>query len=95
MVPPNGPVLGPLDVDVDPLVVAGRLGERVDAVLGDLQPLGGAEVLAHGVGQLVGRGEGAHAANLPGRTIWPLPDPQRAHRVAVIQVTHFLGGGSR
>ena len=38
--------LGPLDVDVDPLMVAGRLGERVHPVLGDLQPVAVAEVLA-------------------------------------------------
>ena len=37
-----------LDVDVDPLVVAGGLGERVDAVLLDGQPVAGAEVLADG-----------------------------------------------
>src|SRR2546429_3977156 len=40
--------LGPLDVDVDPLVVAGGLGERVDPLLGDLQPVAVAEVLALG-----------------------------------------------
>ena len=35
------PVLRPLDVDVDPLVVTGGVGERVDPVLGDLsQSLG-------------------------------------------------------
>jgi hypothetical protein len=39
-------VLGPLGVDVDPLVVAGDLGERVDVVLGDLVPLRGPEDLA-------------------------------------------------
>ena len=37
MGPPNGRfLLGPLDVDVDPLTVAGELGEAVDHVLGDL-----------------------------------------------------------
>src|SRR6185312_3569738 len=41
------PLLGPLDVDVDPLVVAGRLRERVHPLLGDLEPLAEAEVLAH------------------------------------------------
>ncbi len=30
--------LRPLDIDVDPLVVAGQLGEAVDHVLGDLAP---------------------------------------------------------
>src|SRR5215467_3161767 len=35
---------GPLAVHVDPLVVAGRVGEGVDPVLGDLQPAGVPEV---------------------------------------------------
>src|SRR5690242_1060634 len=35
---------GPFAVHVDPLVVAGRVGEGVDAVLGDLQPAGVPEV---------------------------------------------------
>ena len=47
MVPPNGPALA-RSVDVDPLVVAGRVGELVDALLGDLDPVAVAEVLAHG-----------------------------------------------
>ena len=49
-----------VDVDVDPLVVAGRLGELVDPVLLDGQPLAGAEILADRVGELVEAGEGAH-----------------------------------
>ena len=39
--------LGPLDVDVDPLVVAGGLGEQVDLLLRDLDVVAVAEVLAH------------------------------------------------
>ena len=35
----EGAVLRALDVDVDPLVVAGRVGELVDAILRDRQPL--------------------------------------------------------
>ena len=46
MVPPNGPSRRTLDVDVDPLVVVGRVGELVDPVLVDRQPLGGADLLA-------------------------------------------------
>ncbi len=38
--------LGPLRVDVDPLVVAGRLGEHVHLLLGDLVPVAVADVLA-------------------------------------------------
>ena len=51
---------GLLDVDVDPLVVTGRLGELVDPLLGDLHPLAGAELLAGRLGQLVEGGEHAH-----------------------------------
>ena len=40
--------LGALHVDVDPLVVAGGLGERVDPLLGDLDPVAGADLLAGG-----------------------------------------------
>ena len=36
-------LLRALGVDVDPLVVAGDVGERVDVLLGDLVPVGGAE----------------------------------------------------
>jgi hypothetical protein len=40
---------GSLNVDVDPLVVAGGVSERVDAVLIDGDPLGDAEFLTDGV----------------------------------------------
>ena len=43
--------LGPLDVDVDPLVIAGDAGEGVDVLLGDGAPIRGtdlpADQLAH------------------------------------------------
>ena len=29
----------PLGIDMDPLVIVGGVGEQIDAVLGDLQPL--------------------------------------------------------
>ena len=45
----------PLDVDVDPLVVAGGVGEQVHPLLGDLDPVGPAEVPAGGAAQLVER----------------------------------------
>ena len=46
MVVPNRARRRPLGVDVDPLVVAGRLGEGVDLLLGDLDRLRPADVLA-------------------------------------------------
>ena len=42
-----------LDVDVNPLVVARGIGEEVHALLGDLHPVGVAEVLA----DVLGRGD--------------------------------------
>ena len=54
------PLRRPLLVDVDPLVVVGGVGEQVDAVLVDLEPVAGPEVRTHGGGQLVDVGEGAH-----------------------------------
>ena len=53
IVVPKGPVAARFGVDVDPLVVAGRLGEAVDAVLVDLEPVAGAEVGAGRGGDLV------------------------------------------
>ena len=44
--PAEGTGLGPLDVDVDPLVVAGGVGELVHLLLGDLDVVAVAEVLA-------------------------------------------------
>ena len=64
MVPPNGPSFGALDVDVDPLVVAGGLREPVDPLLVDRQPVGGAELLADGGGHFVESREDAHGPNL-------------------------------
>jgi hypothetical protein len=60
MVPLNGPPGGPFRVDVDPLVVAGRVGERIDLLLGHLVPLAVAEVLALGRRELVQAGECPH-----------------------------------
>ena len=40
----EGTALRPLQVDVDPLVVVGGVGELVDAFLRDLQPVAGPEV---------------------------------------------------
>src|SRR4051794_8496995 len=51
--------LGALDVHVDPLVVAGGVGEGVDPLLGHLEPVAGAQLLALQRGQLGdGRGGG-------------------------------------
>ena len=49
MVRAVGSVLGPDRVDVDPLVVAGGVGELVDLRLVDDVPVAVAEVLSHEV----------------------------------------------
>ena len=46
--------LGTLDIDMDPLTIAGRLGEAVDHRLIDREPFRGAELLAR-MGGHVGR----------------------------------------
>ena len=53
--------VGSGDVDVDPLVVAGRVGEEVHALLRDVDPVGPAEVPAGRAAQLVEGGEADHA----------------------------------
>jgi hypothetical protein len=50
----------PLDVDVDPLVVAGGVGELVHPLLGDVDPVRGAELLTGGGLDLLEGGEHAH-----------------------------------
>jgi len=45
------PVLSPYGVDMDPLVIAGGVGEHVDALLVDLHPGAGTEVGADEAGQ--------------------------------------------
>ena len=54
------PLGGPLPVHVDPLVVVGRVRELVDAVLRDLDPLRGADLLADGRLDLLHGAECAH-----------------------------------
>ena len=44
---------GALDIDVKPLKISGRLGEQVDPVLVDGDPVAMAQVGAHGTGELV------------------------------------------
>ena len=51
------PAGGPLGVDVDPLVIAGGVGEPVDALLRDLQPGARPEDFADGGTQFVDRRE--------------------------------------
>ena len=58
-------LLRAVHVDVDPLVVAGDVGERVDVLLRDLVPVAGAELLALGLLELVKSGDRrAHGAAL-------------------------------
>ena len=51
--------VGLLDVDVDPLVVAGGVREQVDLILGDLDVRAVAEMLADETLELVGAVDGA------------------------------------
>jgi hypothetical protein len=53
----EGAALGPLGIDVDPLVITGGVGELVDLFLGDLVPRAVANVLADVVGEVV-QGDG-------------------------------------
>ena len=57
-------LLRALGIDVDPLVVAGGVGERVDVVLGDLVPVGDAELLALGPLELVESRDRSHGPEL-------------------------------
>jgi hypothetical protein len=47
----KGALLGPLQVDVDPLVIACGLGELIDLLLGDGHPFCGGHILADTSGQ--------------------------------------------
>src|SRR5690606_15396950 len=57
----EGAGLGPLDVDVDPLVVAGGFGKLVHLLLGDGDPVAGGYVLADEAGQFGQGFDGSHA----------------------------------
>src|SRR4051794_35677195 len=56
-----------LDVDVDPLVVTGGVGEPIHAVLVDLQPVAAAELLTGQVGEGVEVVQDAHRCSCSGR----------------------------
>src|SRR5690606_41901484 len=58
--PAERSLLGPLDVDVDPLVVVGRVGELADLLLRDGQPVTGAELLPLGRQHIFLAAENAH-----------------------------------
>jgi hypothetical protein len=53
--------VGALDVDVDPLVIARRVGELVDPVLANLDPVGDPDLLPHEAGQIL-HFDGVHPA---------------------------------
>jgi hypothetical protein len=54
---------GSLNVDVDPLVVAGGVSERVDAFLIDGNPLGDTEFLADGLNGLIDGRNDSHGSS--------------------------------
>ena len=64
MVEPNGRLRRALGVDVDPLVVAGGVGEGVDLGLGDLVPVADAELLADLGLEFVDAGDGEHGREI-------------------------------
>jgi hypothetical protein len=73
---------GSLNVDVDPLVVAGGVGERVDAFLIDGNPLGDAEFLADGFNSLIDGRNDSHGSSFrlrldPGHRISTAADTTR------------------
>ena len=49
-----------LGIDVDPLMVVGGVGEQIDALLCDLQPIGGTELAALGSDELIQPAELLH-----------------------------------
>ena len=49
-----------LGIDVDPLMVIGGVGEQIDALLRDLQPIGGPELTALGSDELIQPAELLH-----------------------------------
>jgi hypothetical protein len=57
-------VLGALGIHVDPLVVAGGVGEGVDVLLGDLVPVGDAQLLALRLLELVQSRDRSHGREL-------------------------------
>src|SRR5690606_30271428 len=71
--PAERALLGALDVHVDPLVVAGGVGEQVHPVLGDLQPVAAAERPADLLGELVQAPEDPHHMCLPPATSMVIP----------------------
>jgi hypothetical protein len=54
---------GSLNVDVDPLVVTGGVGEGVDAFLIDGNPLGDTEFLANGLNSLIDGRNDSHESS--------------------------------
>ena len=73
----EGAVLGALGVDVDPLVVVGRVGEEADALLRDLDPVGPAEV---GAGEAGNEGPWWPVTTAMRSAIWPRSSRRRTAR---------------
>src|SRR5215211_286384 len=81
-----------LDVDVDPLVVTGRLGELVHVLLGDLVPVAGAELAADQSGQLGHRRRGGHvvrSSGMDGRGVRADPACQWARTSSAKPISFF------
>src|SRR6266404_418395 len=61
--------LGPLAIDMDPLIVSGRFGEAVDHVLAHGHPVAFAEDLALGGTEFLDIGKAAHRVSLSLRKV--------------------------
>jgi hypothetical protein len=70
--PPRKPRFRPDLVDMDPLVVAGRLGKEIDALLGDINPFTNPELGAYRGLEFIEVAEDAH---VPSSCPYPVKSP--------------------
>ena len=65
----KGAILGPFRIDMDPLEIAGALGEAVDPRLIDGQPIGNGDFLVHMV-EKIGEGQSHGSVASPSAAEW-------------------------
>src|SRR5262249_10834100 len=86
-----------LDVNVDPLVVAGRVGKAFDLFLGDLQPVADTDFSADRCFEFIEVIENAHATPLSVdigrfRSVWPSAASSRSLLRAERRRTDYASG---